>query len=81
MCYSNKDDKDTPEKKKKESYYITIGAYLVAKHNIPVALQIDADETNAYLLTSVKRAPTRQKRVKVIEVGKEKSQLLQNCGQ
>jgi hypothetical protein len=62
---------------KKKDVYITVGAYLINKYNIPPELWINCDETNALFVTMARktRATKGSKRIRLIGIGKDKAQI------
>ena len=66
----------------KESTYKKVAAVYVAKHNVPKSLVVGIDETNALLVNRAtkQRAQLGAKRVRVIGMGQEKSQITVTLG-
>lgn len=66
----------------KENTYINIGAKLIAKYKVPKELVFGIDETNALFVTRATRQRVKKgtKRVRLIGVGKEKSQITVTLG-
>jgi DDE superfamily endonuclease len=66
----------------KEATYKKVAATYVAKHNVPKALVVGIDETNALFVNRAtkQRAKIGAKRIRVIGVGQEKSQITVTLG-
>ena len=67
---------------KKESSYINVGAKYIAKYKVPKELVVGIDETNALFVTRAtkQRVIKGAKRVRVVGVGHEKSQITVTLG-
>ena len=66
----------------KESTYKTVAAVYVAKYNVPKPLTVSIDETNALFVNRATKQRVKKgaKRVRVIGVGQEKSQITVTLG-